>query len=129
MQRSWLVVAGLLLAGTGCSRHGGAAAADSEAPHPSSRPVMVHVVNNYSLPMDVFVIGSGITHRLGLVTPGISRDFEIPQAQVDGESVEFQATPAGGGEGVRTVAVRFTRSDTLEFMITTNLLVSYANVR
>jgi len=127
MHRRWMI-AGLFVAVAACSHHSGSAADDGAAQQ-RPRGVSVHVVNNYSLPMDVFVIGVGINHRLGLVTPGVERDFFLPETLADAGAVEFSALPAGGGEGVHTVQIRFNRGDKLDFEIATNLLVSHVSVR
>jgi hypothetical protein len=126
-----LLLAGLLVAGTGCSRSN-PSASDANATSPSAPRIGVHVMNHYSVAMEVYVIGSGITHRLGLVSPGIDRDFMLPETLAHTGAVEFMAQPSGAvapGQNVRTVQVRFSSGDSLEFEIATNLVLSRANIR
>ena len=79
LRRSRALVAGLLLAGSACVHNRGTAAGSGER-LPAAREVRVHVTNRYEISMEVSVTGSGITHRLGLVSPGIARSFVLPQA-------------------------------------------------
>jgi hypothetical protein len=125
------LLAVLLVAGTGCARHA-SSASDAAAPSPGAPRIGVHVMNHYSIAMEVYVIGVGITHRLGLVSPGIDRDFILPETLANAGAVEFMAQPSGGvdqGQNVRTVQVRFSHGDSLEFEIATNLVGSRANIR
>ncbi len=125
MYGRWLLMAGLLLTGVSCAQRGGS----DDEPQPLQRPVVVHVVNNYRLSMEIYALGSGITHRLGLVYPGVPRDFELVKTLINSGAVDFMAQPSGTGPTVRTGEVRFSPGDTLDVMIATNLILSRVLVR
>jgi hypothetical protein len=118
---------GLLVAAAGCASHAGAAAATGG---PQQAPnVRVHVINHYKTEMEVLATGSGTVQRLGLVAPGIERDFDIPQGLVINGSVSFVAQPSGAGPIVRSEEVRIRPGDIVDFEIATNLIGSRAMVR
>lgn len=125
---SWVLIAGLLLTASSCAQRRGSAA-DAGATQPTEGSVRVHVTNHYKLSMEVYALGSGITQRLGLVSPGIDRDFMLPEPLVNSRSVEFLAQPSGTGPTVRTGEIRFEPGDVVDFEIATNLLLSRATVR
>ena len=129
MHRSWrFIVVGLCVTGLACSHSRNAAqeAASAETPE---RPVRVHVVNHYKEPMEVIAVGAGITQRLGLVAPGLSADFVIPQSIVGSGKVEFRGQPSGYGQVVRTDPLLIRPGNVVDFEIATNLIGSRANAR
>ena len=129
LHRSRVLVAGLLLAGSACARHHGAAADSSEG-LPAAREVSVYVTNRYEISLEVSVTGSGITHRLGLVAPGIPRRFVLPQGlTASGGQVEFLAQPSGGGPVIRSGVLMITPGDVVDFEIATHLIGTRAEVR
>src|SRR5438874_2156810 len=100
-----------------CAHRGGAAGG-------SLAPVrtLVHVTNQYALAMDVFAVGSGISHRLGTVSPGIDARFDLPEALVaGGGQVEFVARSQPTGPEARSGAVTLTPGHSVEFLITQQL--------
>jgi hypothetical protein len=87
-----LVVPVLLLTASACARSGG-----SDEPEPSEGRVYVGVTNRNALPMEVYAMAAGITHRMGTVHPGMASQFFLPQNLIGGGSVRFEARPSGGG--------------------------------
>jgi hypothetical protein len=129
MHRGWWVLgAGLLLAGSACSRSR-AAAPDTAEAQPAEALVRVHVINHYREDMQIIASGGGSTQRLGLVAAGLERDFDIPQVLVGTGAVAFVAQPSGRGPIVRSDQVRVRRGAIVDFEITTNLINSNATVR
>lgn len=129
MERTWWVlIAGLLLAGSACGHRPGAAA-DGDATRPAYSAVRVIVTNHYEIPMEIFATGSGMNHRLGLVDPGITRSFVVPRALVGYGRMEFLAQPSGVGPTVRSGDLTLSPGDIVDFEITTHLFDSRATVR
>jgi hypothetical protein len=129
MHRGWRVlIVGLLAAGSACAHRRGAVT-DTGGPQPAERPVRVHVINHYKEGMEVSATGAGIVQRLGLVSPGIDRDFVLPQALVGSGSVTFVAQPSGFGPKVQSEEVRIRPGAVVDFEIMTNLIGSRATVR
>lgn len=82
-------MAGLLLVGASCAhRRGTASDADAQG---VENPVRVNVINHYTLPVDIFVVASGATHRMGTVHPGVPSHFLLRQAVVINGPVELVA--------------------------------------
>lgn len=128
MQRGVVFAAALVLVGTAC-RHGRGAVAPSNEPPEAVRGVRVHVTNHYKTDMDVSATGSGTTQRLGMVAPGLEREFAVPQLMVVAGAVTFTAHPSGYGPTVRSEEVRIRPGDIVDFEIATNLVGSQAWVR
>ena len=91
--------------------------------------VRVHVSNHYKTEMEIYATGSGTTQRLGLVAPGLEREFDVPQLMVVAGSVTFTAHPSGVGPMVRSEEIRIRPGDLVDFEIATNLVGSQAWVR
>ena len=122
-RRLCLLTLGLmLLAGSGCSRRRQqvrAASADS--------PVRIVVTNLYTAPMEVVAVGSGISHRLGIVHPGMVGDFVLPQAMVGGGTVELFA--ADGASRAQSGPLLLSPGVVVDFAIRNPLFNSTASVR
>jgi hypothetical protein len=116
---------GLLVSGSACAQHSGAAAG---GPKPAAS-VRVYVINHYKTEMEIYATGSGTAQRLGLVAPGLEREFELPQALVGGGMVMFRAQPSGFGPMFESEEVRIRPGDVVDFQIATNLIGSRATVR
>ena len=119
------VIAALFVATAACA-HGRGTATNANGPLPAVR---VHVSNHYKTEMEIYATGSGTTQRLGLVAPGLEREFDIPQLMVVAGSVTFTAHPSGVGPIVRSEEVRIRPGDFVDFEIATNLVGSQAWVR
>ncbi|MGE3527559.1 MAG: hypothetical protein AB7I33_16705 [Gemmatimonadales bacterium] len=118
------LVPGVLLIGIAC---GGGHAGDV---HPANTPAHVEVVNHYALPMDVYVTGSGINHRLGTVNPGMTARFAVPPALVGSGSVRLEAQ---GGPGQRETyesgPLLLSPGSVVDFVISAQLFNSTATLR
>jgi hypothetical protein len=122
----WVLISGLLLAGSGCG-HGGTAGA---APQPDANPVRVEVTNNYALPLEIYAVASGINQRLGVVYPGTVGHFNLPPALIGNGSVEFQARPTEPGrQQFRSGPILLAAGETVDFVITPQLFNSTATLR
>jgi hypothetical protein len=55
----------------------------------------VVVTNHFTAPTEVIAVGSGISHRLGIVHPGMVSEFVLPQAVIGGGTVELFGEVAG----------------------------------
>ena len=118
-----VLVTGLLLTVAACS-HGG-----TGAPQPDDRPVRVEVTNNYALPMEIYAVGSGATHRLGTVHPGMVGSFVIPPGIIGTGSVELQAHPTAIGQLARSGQILLKPGEVVDFVITPQLFNSTATIR
>jgi hypothetical protein len=125
-RRSWCLIAGLLVAGTSCAHRRGTA---SDAGTQSvDNPVHVNVVNHYTLPVDVFAVGGGVTYRMGTVHPGIASTFVLRQSMMGNGPVEFVAQPAGTEPPVHSGQLLLAPGDIVDFEIANHLLNSTATV-
>jgi hypothetical protein len=122
-RRSWILVAGLLAAGSACAHPGGAAAG---APSPTAA-VRLEVTNNNGLPVEVYVVGSGASRRLGLVSPGMVGRFVIPQGMLGNGPIEVEAR--GGAEVIRSGRLLLAPGQVVDFRVGTRQVSSTATVR
>jgi hypothetical protein len=114
-----VLIPGLLLTASACAHSGG-----GDEPQPTRTPVSVEVSNQNALPMDVYVLGSGITHRLGTVHPGMDGRFVVPQNLVGGGSVRFEARPTGEGPPFRSGDLLLAPGAAVDFVIGARLFNS-----
>jgi alpha-amylase len=92
--------------------------------------VVVHVTNNYALPMEIYAVGAGTAYRLGTVNPGTERRFALRQALVlNGAEVAFLAQASGYGPRAQSDQMQVLPGDRVDFVIATNLIGTYAAVR
>lgn len=93
-------------------------------------PVVVYVTNNYEIPMQVFAASGNTVYRLGTVSPGLGSRFVLRQSlMASGGRIDFLAGTAGKGYQVRSGMLLLEPGDTVDFVITTNLVGSQATVR
>jgi hypothetical protein len=118
MHGRWLLVTALLLWAPACSRSGG------NEVTPARGSVKVEVSNQNALPMEVYASGSGITHRLGTVHPGMDGHFVVPSTMVGNGSVVFEARPSGGGQPFRSGEIMLAPDALIEFQIAPQLFNS-----
>lgn len=116
---SRVLLPALLLAAPACARSGGEAAATS-----GSGRVELQVTNQNALPMEVHASGSGITHRVGTVHPGMEGHFLIPRNLVGSGSVRFEARPSGGGQTFRSGEILLAPGSLVQFRIAAQLFNS-----
>jgi hypothetical protein len=108
----------LLLTASACARSGG------EELQPTGSPVSVEVTNQHALPMEVYAMGSGITHRLGTVHPGMASHFVVPQNLVGNSSVRFEARPGGNAQPFRSGDILLAPGAVVDFVIGARLFNS-----
>lgn len=115
----WVVAPALLLATSACSHSAG-----GEEVQPTGSPAYVEVVNQHALPMEVTVLGSGSTHRMGTVLPGMSSHLVVPPNLFGNGSVRFEARPSGGGQPFRSGELLLAPGATVDFVIAARLFNS-----
>jgi hypothetical protein len=115
-----VVVPALLLTATACSHSSGG----EEEPHPAGSPAYVEVVNQHALPMEITVFGSGSSHRMGTVHPGMSGHLVVPPNLFGNGSVRFEARPSGGGQPFRSGELLLEPGSTVDFVIAPQLFNS-----
>jgi hypothetical protein len=90
---SRFLIAGLLLTCGACAHRGGAA---GEA-QPAAEPVRLEVTNHNTIHMEIYVVGSGVSRRIGSVSPGMVGRFTVPQGMLGSGLLEFEARSAAPG--------------------------------
>jgi hypothetical protein len=127
MQReSWFLISGLLVTGAACAHHRGGAT-EPGAMHPAA--VYLNVTNNSSLPMVVYAVGSGISYRLGTVSPGIFSRYTFPASMIGNGPLEVQARPSGGGVLIRSGQLLLSPGQVVDFKIEDSQVNSTTTVR
>ena len=97
---------------------------------PPNDSVVVYVTNDYELPMEAYVIGSGTYYRMGTVNPGIESRFVLKKNMLaTNHIVEFVAQATGYGPQARTGQLQVMPGDVVDFIIATNLVGTRATVR
>lgn len=128
MLRGLRVLAPLLvLASSACARSGNGEGDDEVTP--IHAPVSVDVTNHYALPVEVYVFGSGITHRLGTVHPGMDGRFVVPQNLVGGGSISFEVRPGGDARPFQSGAVLLAPGSAVDLMVSPQLFNSTVTLR
>ena len=124
-RRASALLAGALLL-VGACRHG---RRDGEAAASPDASVTVEVVNYFAVPVDVDVVGSGTTHKLGIVNPGMKATFVIPKAILATSTVELEAHAAGQRYVGRSGPLILAPGDVVDFTVTSTLFNSTATIR
>jgi hypothetical protein len=114
-----VVVPALLLIASACAHSGG-----GEEVQPTGSPAYVEVANLHALPMEVSVLGSGSSHRMGTVYPGMSSHLVVPPNLFGNGSVRFEARPSGGGQPFRSGELLLAPGVTVDFVIAAQLFNS-----
>ena len=118
------IFAALLLAAVACS-HG-----KSEAsPEPRPEPILLHVKNQNFLDMNIAVVISGVSRRLGQVSGNSSADFKIDYMATVGQSITITGTPIGGRGIATSGPLNVGEGQMIEFEIGTTLRQSSATIR
>jgi hypothetical protein len=95
---------------------------------PPREPIAVHVRNENYLDMNVSVVVSGVSRRLGQVTGNSSGDFSITWPTV-GQQIALTATAIGSRSTYTSAALSVGNGQMVEFHIGTVLRQSSAVVR
>ena len=122
-----VLMAGLVVAGSACAHPG--AVAPNAATRTADADVVVWVANHYELSMEISVAAAGATHRLGLVSPSMTRSFRLPPSVILDGIVEFSAQPTGYGPIIRSEQLQIHAGHVIDFEIATNLIGSRATIR
>ena len=107
-----------------CSRNKG-----TEDFYPRADPIPVHVQNENFLDMNVFVVTSGVSRRLGQVSGNSSGDFKIAWSLVNGQSISLTAVPIGGRGSAASGSLNVSPGQMIDFKIGSVLRQSTASVR
>jgi hypothetical protein len=127
MPATRLLLCGLLLiAATSCRRGNDEPALDSD---PVAAPIRIEVQNNHVLPVEIFVDGSGIHHRLGTVHPGMKATFQLPPALIGNGSVEFVAQSSANPTPNRTGPILLSPGAVVDYVVGQVLFNSTATIR
>lgn len=119
MNRMKILLAAAIIgsAPAACARN---SAYDQGSAQPVSGAASVDVSNNYALAMDVFVVSSGVTTRLGSVSPGMHGVFVIDASLMRTGFVQVLAQPLGGGVIANTGSLPLRPGDVVQFDISAN---------
>lgn len=118
------MVAMLLLAAVACSR-----GKPGVPPEPRPDPILVHVKNENFLDMNVAVVVSGVSRRLGTVTGNSAADFKIDYMLTVGQSIAIIATPIGGRGYATSGSLSVSAGQLIDFQIGSQLQQSTATIR
>lgn len=117
-------IAVLLLAAAACSR-----GKPGAQPEPRPDPIVVHVKNENFLDMNVAVVVSGVSRRLGQVSGNSSADFKIDYMLTVGQSITITGTPIGGRGIATSGPLNVSEGQIIEFEIGSTLRQSSATIR
>lgn len=127
MRSPWMrgrVLAVLLLTAVACSH--GKPGAPAE---PRPDPVLVHVKNENFLDMNIAVVISGVSRRLGQVSGNSSGEFKIDYMLTVGQSIAITGTPIGGRGIASSGLLNVSEGQIIEFEIGSSLRQSSATIR
>ncbi|HEX3236395.1 MAG TPA: hypothetical protein VHR41_19550 [Gemmatimonadales bacterium] len=96
---------------------------------PTGPPVAVEVTSQYALPIEVYAIGWGITHRLGTVNPGMAGHFVVPQNLIGHGSIQFEARTNGAEQPFRSEELLVAPGSVFDFEVTPQLSNSTVTTR
>jgi hypothetical protein len=92
-------------------------------------PIPIHVKNENFLDVNVAVVSSGVSRRLGMVSGNGSADFKINWSVANGQQVSLTATPIGGSQRYTSLALSVQPGQIIEFRVGSVLRQSTAVVR
>ncbi len=119
---SGFLIAALLLTSSACAHRGGASAG---APRPAAA-VRLEVTNNNGMVMEIFIVASGASRRMGMVAPGTVGHFVVPQSMLGNGPIEVEAmAPA---QMIRSGRLLLAAGQTIDFKIGTTQVNSTATV-
>lgn len=90
---------------------------------------MVHVKNENFLDMNVAVVVSGVSRRLGQVSGNSSANFKVDYMLTVGQSITITGTPIGGRGIATSGPLNVSEGQIIEFEIASTLRQSSATVR
>jgi hypothetical protein len=95
---------------------------------PRPDPIPVHVKNENFLDMNVFVVASGVSRRLGTVSGNGAGDFKVDWSVANGQSISITATPIGGRGAATSGSLNVGVGQMIDFTIAAQLRQSVATV-
>lgn len=101
---------------------------DDQEPQQKADPIAVHVRNENFLDMNVFVIVSGVSRRLGTVTGNSSGDFSVDWGISVGQSISLRAIPIGGRGSASTGSLSVGLGQMIDFVVAPVLTQSTVSV-
>ena len=122
-RRVWTLAPSLLLFAIGCGKGG------TESPGPSNDPVRVEVTNRHALAVQVYALGSGIEHRLGIVEPGMKASFVIPANLTTSGDVEIRVSSAASNQRFRSGELLLAPGSIVDLIVAPQLFSSTATIR
>jgi len=119
------VAALAIVALSACSRN----KAQNDDFYARAEPIPVHVQNENFLDVNVFVVSSGVSRRLGQVSGNSAGDFKIAWSLANGQSISLTAIPIGGRGSATSGSLNVSPGQMIEFKIGSVLRQSTATVR
>jgi hypothetical protein len=98
-------------------------------PEPIPDPVALHVKNENFLDMNIALVVSGVSRRLGNVIGNSSADFSIDGQLALGQTIYLTATPIGGRGQATSGGLSVSPGQMIEFTVAATLRQSMATVR
>lgn len=92
-------------------------------------PIPVHVKNENFLDMNIFVVVSGVSRRLGNVVGNGSADFMVDGNLALGQTLYLTAVPIGGRGQATSGGLSVAPGQMIEFTVASTLRQSVATVR
>jgi len=114
--------AGLLFISVAC-------AGGSNSSVQPTQAAWVDASNAFALSVELYAIGSGRTHRLGTVHPGMSARFAIPAAMLGNGPIELQARAGAAGGTYNSDPLLLSTGSVVDFRIAPQLFNSTATIR
>ncbi|SRR5689334_2459231 len=113
-----------LLATAACARH------SQTGPELDLRPepIPVHVKNENFADMNIFLVVSGVSRRLGNVVGNSSADFTIDGGLALGQTIYLTATPIGGRGQATSGGLSVSPGQMIDFTVASTLRQSVATV-
>jgi hypothetical protein len=85
--------------------------------YPRMEPIPIHVKNENFLDMNVSVVSSGMSRRLGMVPGNSAGDFKVDWAAANGQGITLVAIPIGGRGTANTGLLNVSPGQVVEFKI------------
>lgn len=115
-----------LLAFAACARNKGDVEDEAEPEH---EPIRVHVRNENFLDMNIAVVASGVSRRLGQVAGNGVGDFTFAYNVVIGQSISVTATPIGGNGRYLSPSLSIASGQMIDLRIASTLRQSSTVIR
>jgi len=94
----------------------------------SRDPIVIHVKNENFLDMNVFVVASGASRRLGTVTGNGSGEFNVPWSFGSASGIVVVAQPIGSRGSASSPSLNVSPGQVIEFKVGSTLRQTTATV-